>query len=334
MTRMTLGQRARTLARRTMQGLALVALVCGGSVANAQTWPTKPVRIVTPFAAGGSVEVVARLLADALTRSTGQTFLVDSKPGASGAIGSVEVARSAADGHTLLFSTNSTHSIAPAVFGKRQYDAVEDFTPIALIGEANVFILASPTMKVKTLADVLELAKAKPGSLNFGSGGAGTHGHLTFELLKAQAGVDLTHVPYKGIGAAYPDLISGAIHLLTDGIPGGATQIKAGRAIGVAVTGPKRSPVSPDVPTVGETVPGYAVVSWFGLWGPRGMPTALAARINEEVDKVLHAPDFAARLAGMGLDTGSGSPAKFAEYVAADLKRWTQVVRERNIKAD
>ncbi len=331
-----LARRRQCLSRSGLRWLALGALASASSLAGAQTaaWPTKPVRIVTPFAAGGTVEVVARLLADALSRNTGQSFLVDSKPGASGSIGSVEVARAPADGYTLLFSTNSTHSIAPAIFGKRHYDSVEDFTPLALIGEANVFLLASPTLNIKTLPELLALARAKPGTLNFGSGGAGTHGHLTWELLKAQAGVELTHVPYKGIGAAYPDLMSGAIHLLTDGIPGGTTQVKAGRAIALAVTGPRRSPVVPDVPTAGETLPGYAVLSWFGLWGPRGLPPALTTRINEEVNKALSAPDFAARVAGMGLETGSGSPAKFAEYVAADLKQWTQVVRERNIKVD
>lgn len=318
---------------RGLRWLPLVALAASGLV-SAQTWPTKPVRIITPFAAGGTVDIVARLLGNALSQSTGQPFLIDSRPGAGGAIGAVAVARAPADGYTLLFTTNSTHAIGPALSDKLPYNAVEDFTPIALVVESNVFLLASPALNIKTLPELLQLARAKPGSINFGSGGSGTHGHLTYELLKAQAGIDLTHVPYKGIGAAYPDLQSGTVQLLTDAVGGGLPHVKAGRAVALAVTGPRRSPVAPDVPTVGETVPGYSAVAWFALYGPKDLPPALTARINEEVNKALRSPDLAARLDSLGLDAGNGSPAKFAEYAAADRKRWTQLVRERNIKGD
>lgn len=311
----------------------LVALTFVGG-AMAQTWPTKPVRIITPFAAGGTVDIVARLLGNALAQSTGQSFVVESRPGAGGAIGAVAVARAPADGYTLLFATNSTHAMGPALSDKLPYNAVDDFTPIALVVESNVFLLASPALKVKTLSELLELARAKPGSINYGSGGQGTHGHLTYELLKAQTGVELTHVPYKGIGAAYPDLQNGTLQLLTDAVGGGLQQVKSGRAVALAVSGPGRSAIAPDVPTVGETVPGYSVVAWFALYGPRGLPPALTARINEEVNKVLRSPELTARLESLGLDAGSGSAAKFAEYAAADRKRWFDLVRERNIKGE
>ncbi|HSV83987.1 MAG TPA: tripartite tricarboxylate transporter substrate binding protein [Ramlibacter sp.] len=330
-----------------MHGLALRHLRCllriipvlalaVATVAHAQAWPAagKPVRVVVPFAPGGTTDLMARLLAQQLAQSTGGQFVVDSKPGASGAIGSIEVARAAPDGHTLLVTTSSTHSIAPALSSQLRYDAVKDFTPIAHLGDSPLIILASPTVGVRSMAELLELARKRPGYLNYTSSGVGTIAHLTFEALKAQTGVSMTHVPYKGTGAAIADLTSGVVHLSLDAVATGVPHVTGGRLRGMAVTGPRRSQLAPDVPAVDETVPGFRVVTWFGLYGPRGMSPELTRRIGDEVVKVLQSPEMTQRLRTMGLDPGPTTPADFAAMVAADRERWSRLVSTLKIKVD
>lgn len=320
---------------RTLAGWVAVLALSASGLANAQAWPVKPVRIVVPVAAGGTTDLLARMVGQALTQSTGQQFLVDGKPGAAGAIGALEVARAPADGYTLLLATSSTHSVAPAMSSQLRYDPIEDFTPIALVAEANNVLLVSPSLEVKNMAELLALARQKPGTLNYVSSGVGSFAHLAFELLRSQAGVSITHVPYKGTGATMADLRSGAVHLALDALPSGLPHVKEGRVRGLAVSGPRRTTLAPDIPTVAESgLPGYSVLSWFGMYGPRGLSPDVTRRINDEVNKVLRAPEMASRFDNLGIEAGRGSPVEFAAMVAADRERWTRLVRERNIKPE
>ncbi len=299
--------------------LPVLALAASG-LTQAQAWPSKPVRIVVPVSVGGTTDLLARVLGQALAQSTGQAFVVDNKTGAAGAIGSAEVARAAPDGYTLLVATTSTHSIAPHVQKNLPYNVLTDFTPIALLAEANNVLLASPSIHVKNVKELLALAKS--------------WAHLSFELFSGAAGVSLTHVPYKGTGSSIADLTGGTVHLALDAIPSGMPHAKTGRAVALAVSGAHRSQAAPDLPTIAETVPGFSVLSWFGLYGPKGMPPELAKRINEEFNKAMQSPEMVARFAGFGIDAGRGSPADFAAMVAKDSARWGALVKDRNIKLD
>jgi tripartite-type tricarboxylate transporter receptor subunit TctC len=320
-----------------MRWLPILALAtCGLAQAQAQapSWPSKAVRIVVPVSVGGTTDLIARMLGEALTHATGQPFIVDNKAGASGAIGSAEVARAAPDGNTLLIATSSTHAIAPHV-SKLPYKVVEDFTPIAFLAEANNILLVSPTIPAKNLKELLALAREKPGYLNFASSGIGSWAHLTFELLATQAGVSFTHVPYKGTGSSIVDLTSGTVHMALDAIPSALPHVKQGRARALAVSGGHRSSIAPDIPTISEAgVPGFAAQSWFGLYGPRGMSPEITRRINEEVNKVLQSKDMIARFQSLGIEPGRGSPSDFGTMVASDSARWARLVKERNIKVD
>jgi tripartite-type tricarboxylate transporter receptor subunit TctC len=324
----------RTFAR-ALRWLPALALATSG-LAHAQAWPTKPVRLVVPVSPGGATDLLARAIGKVLAENLGQPFLVDGKPGAAGAIASLEVARAPADGYTLLVATSSTHAVAPAVSAHLRYNAVEDFTPIVLLAESNNMLLVSPTVDVKSMKDLLALARAKPGYLNYSSSGPGSFGHLTFELFSSQAGVKLTHVPYKGTSSSIPDMMAGSVHLAVDSLSSALPPVKDGRLRGLAVTGPNRSPLAPEIPTIAESgLPGFSVVSWFGLYGPRGMPPDLVKRINEDVNKVLRSPEMVARFVSLGLEPArGGSSAEFASMVAKDTARWSALAKQFNIKLD
>jgi len=314
--------------------LSIVALTISG-FAQAQTWPTKPVRLVVPISAGGATDLLARMVGQALTKRLGQPFIVDQKPGAAGAIASLDVARAPADGYTFLVATSSTHAVAPAVFAKLRYDPVKDFTPIGLLAEANNVLLVSPKTGATNMKELLDLARKKPGYLNFASSGVGSFGHLTFELFQHQAGVSLTHVPYKGNSAAIPDLMAGTTHLAADSLSTGLPYVRDGRLRGLAVTGSHRSPLAPDIPTIAESgLPGFSVVAWFGLFAPAGLSPELTQHINDELNKVLKSPALAENFATLGIEPGHGSSAEFATMVANDRARWTSLAKQFKIKLD
>jgi tripartite-type tricarboxylate transporter receptor subunit TctC len=323
--------------RQLMQVLAavtfLVAGVEGMTPVYAQTtaWPTRSVRIVVPFAVGGTTDLVARLLGNALTTATGQTFVIENKTGASGAIGAADVARAAPDGYTLLVGTASTHAISPHV-NKLPYDTVKDFSPIIHLADADVLLLAPPSLGVKTMPELIALARSKPGTINYSSSGVGSIAHLTFEVLAAEAGISMVHVPYKGSGAAIPDLESGRVHLTIDAIPTGHAYVKGGRLIGIATTGPQRT--IPEIPTIAETLPGFNVLSWFGLYGPRNMAPDLVQAINQAFVKAMQSPEIVERYKSLGIITPPNSASAFAAMAARDSARWEKVVRERNVKVD
>ncbi len=321
---------------KALRWLPVVALAaCGVAQAQTAAWPNKPVRLVVPVAAGGTTDLLAREVGQALSKSLGQQFVVDGKPGAAGSIGSIEVARAPADGYTLLVATSSTHAVAPAISSNLRYNPVEDFTPIGLLAEANNLLLVSPSVPAKSMPELLAFARGKPGFLNYASSGNGSFGHLVFELFKGEAGVFLTHIPYKGTAAAIPDMVAGSMHLAVDALPSALPHVKDGRLKGLAVTGPRRSALAPDIPTIAEAgLPNFQVLSWFGLYAPRGLPPELQRRINEELNKVMRSPEIAARFAQLGIEPGRGTAAEFAAMVAADTARWTRLAKERNIKAE
>lgn len=315
-------------------GVLTLALL-GTGLAHAQAWPTKPVRIVVPFTPGGTADFLARLVGDALQKSTGQAFVIDSKTGAGGTIGAGEVVRSAADGYTLLLATSSTHSVAPAVRKDLPYNTITDFTPIALLAEANNVLLVSPSLGIKNLSELVALARQKPDALNYSTGGTGTQSHLAFEFLKVQAGIELTHVPYKGTGASISDLIGGTVQMTWDSLPTGLPHVKAGRALGLAVSGTSRSPLAPDIPSAGEIIKGFSNTTWYGVYGPRSMQPELTLRINQEINKVLQGAEVAAKFqTSLGSAPVKSTPAEFAAVVTAERDRWTRLIRDRGIKLD
>ncbi|WP_309680184.1 tripartite tricarboxylate transporter substrate binding protein [Polaromonas sp.] len=313
--------------------LAVASLIAASVASQAQTWPERPVRLVVPFPAGGATDLIARVFAQRVSRNIGQQIVVDNKAGAGGTIGSAEAAKATADGYTLLFTTSSTHAIAPHLVPRLPYDAARDFTPIAHAADAANLLLVTPSLPVKTVAELIAYAKKRPGELNYASSGNGTIVHLTTEAFKAQAGVFITHVPYKGTALAIPDVISGSVQVLFDAIPSGMPHVKSGRLRALAVTGDKRSALAPELPTVAEAgLPGFSSVTWFGLYAPRGMKADLVARVHDAFEKAAHAPEVVESLAKLGVEPAPpGTPAQFAAMVAADSQRWARIIRERKI---
>lgn len=313
--------------------LGVSSLIAASVASQAQTWPERPVRLVVPFPAGGATDLVARVIAQRVSKDIGQQVIVDNKAGAGGTIGSAEAAKAPADAYTLLLTTSSTHAISPHLMPKLPYDAVKDFTPIAHLADAASVLLVTPSLPVKTVAELIDYAKKHPGQLNYASSGNGTIVHLTTEAFKAQAGIFITHVPYKGTALAIPDVIAGSVQVLIDAIPSGMPHVKSGRLRALAVTGEKRSALAPELPTVAEAgLPGFSSVTWFGLYAPRGMKPELVARVHDAFEKAAHAPDVVESLAKLGVEPAPlRSPAQFAAMVSADSQRWARIIRERKI---
>ena len=313
--------------------LAAASIVAGAAASQAQTWPERPVRLVVPFPAGGATDLVARVIALRVSKDLGQQVIVDNKSGAGGTIGTAEAARATADGYTLLFTTSSTHAISPHLMPRLPYDAVKDFTPIAHLADAASVVLVTQSLPVKTIAELIDYAKKHPGQLNYASSGNGTIVHLTTEAFKAQAGVFMTHVPYKGTALAIPDVVAGSVQVLIDSIPTGMPHVKSGRLRALAVTGNKRSALAPELPTVAEAgLPGFSSVTWFGLYAPRNLKPELVTRVHEAFDRAARAPDVVESLAKLGAEPAPlGSPQQFAAMVSADSQRWASIIRERKI---
>jgi len=306
-----------------------LAVLCGG--AHAQ-YPTKPIRMIVPYAAGGTTDVLARIMADKLTQALGQTVLVEIKPGAGGTVGAEAAAKSAPDGYTIVMGAPGSHSTATSLYAKLPYDPVKDFAPIIHVANVPNSIVVNPSVPVKSVAELIAYAKVHPGELTYGSAGTGATTHLTGELFALQAGVKLTHIPYKGSGQAMIDLLGGQIQMMFENLPGAANQIRTGKIRGLAVTSLKRSPAFPDLPAVSETLPGFEVVAWFGLFAPAGTPGAIIARLNAECDKALHLPEVREKIAAAGSDPIGGTPEDMARFLAADIAKWVRVTREAGIR--
>jgi tripartite-type tricarboxylate transporter receptor subunit TctC len=320
----------------TRRTAIVAALALTAPWAAAQAWPSKPIRMVVPFPAGGATDLLARAIAQGLGSSLGQSVVIDNRPGAGGTLGSGEVMRAAPDGHTLLMATSSTHSIAPHLNPNLPYKPELDFTPVAEVATAPNIVLVPKDLPVASMKELITYAKARPGQLNYATSGNGTIVHLTTEAFKAQAGLFILHIPYRGTALAIPDLVSGKVQLLFDSVVSGLPHVKDGKLKALAITSPKRSPLVPELPTVAESgLPGFESVTWFGVYGPKGLAPEIAARIATELQRALAKPDVAERLARLGAEpvTDAG-PAKFAAVVRADSARWAALIRDRKITAD
>ena len=308
--------------------LALPALAQGEAA-----WPNRPVRVIVPFPPSGATDLVARVIAQRVSQELGQPLILDNRPGAGGTIGTAEAAKAAADGYTLLFTTSSTHAISPHLMPKLAYKADKDFTPIAHTADAASVLLITPSLPVKSVQELIAHAKANPGKLNYATSGNGTIVHLNTAAFAAQAGIQLTHVPYKGTAQSITDLAAGQVHLLFDSIPTGMPHVASGRLRALAVTGDKRSTLAPNLPTVVESgLPGYSSVTWFGVYGPVGMKPELVGRINQAFNRAIQNPEVIASLAKQGVEPAKAqTPAQFSAMVQADSARWAKVIKDNHI---
>ena len=332
-----------TLNRRRFIASASLASALAPSLARAQSgWPNKPVRIVVPFAAGGTTDILARALAPELQRAFGQPFVVDNKPGAGGNSGSAEVAKAGGDGYTLLMGTVGTHAINPSLYPKMPYDAVKDFVPITLVAAVpNVLVMNPGTAQRLGVTDVQSLIKAlkaNPGKLNMASSGNGTSIHLAGELFKTMTGTFMVHLPYRGSGPALIDLMAGNVDVMFDNLPSALPHIKSGRLKALAVTSAARSGALPELPTVeqagGNTLKAYEASSWFGLLAPTGTPADVVSRVQQESAKALGTAVMKERLLGQGAIPSGNTPAEFALFIAAEAKKWARVVQASGAKVD
>ena len=313
-----------------LRGLA-AALALGAAMPAALAQCSKPIRLVVPFPAGGATDLFARTLSQKMGERLGTSIVIDNKPGAGGSLGSDIAAKATADGQTLLFTTTSTHSIGPAIGAKLPYDTVRDFTPIAHVGNAPSIMLVPNSSPAKTVKEWIEYAKKNPGKLNYASSGNGTIVQLTAELFKAQAGVFVTHIPYKGTGLAIPDLVAGQLDVLFDSLPTGMPHVRDGRLRALAVTTLKRTPLAPDLPPVADTLPGFESNTWFGLYGPKGLPAEVVNRVNTAANQALSDPEVRAKLTTLGIEPVTSTPAQFAKMVADDQAKWKRIIAERKI---
>ena len=319
---------------RLLRGIALTLCLGAVSACMAQAYPNKPIRLIVPFPAGGATDLFARTLAPKIAEKLGGTIVIDNKPGAGGVIGSDLAAKAPSDGYTLLLTTTSTHSIAPALGAKMPFDPVRDFTPIAHVGDAPTVMLVPNNSPARTVREWIDYAKKNPGKLNYASSGNGTIVQLTTELFKSQAGVFVTHIPYKGTALAMPDLIAGNVDVLFDSLPTGMPHVRDGRLRALGVTTLKRSPLAPELQPIAEVLPGYESNTWFGIYGPKAFPPELTARINTAANQVLADPAVRAKLASLGIEASGGTPQQFAAMVAADAAKWKKIVAERHISND
>lgn len=316
--------------------LVLALALCAAMPGYAQTgYPDKPVRIVVPFAAGGAVDILTRVLAQPLSQALGQQVVVDPKPGAGGNVGVEHVAKSAPDGYTLVMATTGTHAINPGLYSKLPFDAVRDFRPIGTIASVPNILVVHPSVPAASVAELVALAKAKPGQLNFASFGNGTSNHLSGELLKSEAGIDVVHIPYKSAPQAVADLVAGQVAFAFVNAPLALPQVKAGKLRALAVTGARRSPNVPGVPTMIEAgMPGFVVESWYGLMAPAGTPDEIVQRLHREIVAALQRPEVREAFAKQGADVEPSTPAELAAMVKSGIARWSDVIRRSGARID
>ncbi|MDB5811352.1 MAG: transporter [Betaproteobacteria bacterium] len=309
---------------------ALVALSAVSAKA-ADTFPTKPVRIVVPFAAGGGVDLTARILAQRLTERAGQTFFVENRPSATGITGVEYVAKATPDGYTLLVGSQTTQAVVPAMYTKLNYDTTRDFVGVTEIAVSPLLIVVHPSLPVKTVKDLILLAKARPGTLTFGAASGGTP-HMAGELFKLTAKVDLLFVPYKGEGPAIADAIGGQISMVFSNLPVSLPQAQSGRLRALAVTSLQRVATAPDIPTAAESgLPGYEANTWFGLFAPTATPREVIAKLNADAKTGLSGADVKERMAGQGLFVVASTPEQFAERLKAEIPKWAKIVKDAGI---
>ena len=297
----------------------------------AQAYPTKPIKLIIPFPAGGATDIVGRVVAQQLGVELGQTVVVDNRAGAAGVIGSESVARAAPDGYTILLSTSSTHTIGPILNPKIPFSPTKDFTPIMYLAASPQVVVVPLSSPANTMPELIDYIKKNPGKLNFGSAGTGGIPHLSTERFLAMTGTKMTHVPYKGTALAMPDLMAGRLDLMFDSISVSLPHICDGKVRALAVTSPKPSSVAPNIPTLSQFVPGYESLTWFGVFGPAGLPPAIQEKLNQALNKAIQNPALLAQFAKLGFDAAGGTPQEFAKKMAEETAMWQKVITDGNI---
>jgi tripartite-type tricarboxylate transporter receptor subunit TctC len=322
------------LMHRLLTGTALaLGLLAGASPALA-AWPERPITLIVPWAPGGSTDILARVLAEHLTRSLGQPVIVDNKAGASGNIGSNVVAKAKPDGYTLLVGSMSTHAMNQALYAQMPFRSVDDFAPIALLAYVTNTLVANPSVPVTNVKELIAYAKANPGKLNYASAGPGSTNHLSAALFEKATGVKLTHIPYKGGAPAVLATVAGQTQLLFSAGTQTLPHVKSGKLNLLAVTEAKRSPLLPNTPTVAETVPGYELSVWYGAFGPKALPPEIVNRMNGEINRILALPEVREKLAGIGVEVAQSTPESFGKTLRADADRYEKLIRELKITAE
>ena len=312
-----------------------IALAGAFGVAHAQNWPTKPIRFIVPFTPGGGNDTIARLIGQKLTGVLGQQVIIDNRPGAGGTIGAEAAARSPADGYTMFLAGVATHGINPNLRKKLPYDPVKDFEPVSLIAQAPLLVVVHPSLPVRNVRDLIALAKSKPGQITYASNGAGGSSHMAVELFQAMTGTKMLHIPYKGLSPALTELVSGQVQMMFSSAVAMLPQVKSGRLRMIAMTGAKRSPAIPDVPTVAESgVPGYETGSWYGVVAPAGTSKPIVNRLAKEIAAIAKSPEVSERLVDDAAIPVGNTPEEFASFIRRELTRWAKVVAQGNIRLE
>jgi tripartite-type tricarboxylate transporter receptor subunit TctC len=322
----------------TISAVSMLLLFLGGAVSHpvhAEPYPAKPIRFVVPYPAGGPLDTVARLLAQKVTQSTRQPVIVDNKPGAGGNIGADAVAKAAPDGYTILMGAVATHAINPTLYASIPYDPIRDFAPVTQVASTPNVLVVHPSIPASNVQEFIAYAKANPGKLNFGSGSTGSAGHLAGELFKTMAGVDMTHVPYKGAAPAMQDLIGGQIQLMFDNLASSLTQVRAGKVKALAVTTSKRTALAPELPTIAESgLPGFDISTWFGIFVPAGTGREVVEKLHGEFARALAAPDVRERMLNLGAEPVGSAPAEFAAYIRSEADKYARVIKASGARVD
>ncbi|MBR0680488.1 tripartite tricarboxylate transporter substrate binding protein [Roseomonas eburnea] len=302
--------------------------------AQAPSWPTRPVRFIVPYPPGGPTDIMGRIVAQAVQGPLGQPFVVENRAGANGIIGSEQVARAAPDGATFLVNA-SAHTIVPHLTRQMPFDVINDFLPVTNIAAVPLMVVVNPSLPVRSIAELIAYAKANPGRLAYASSSQGGAPHLAAELFKLMAGVDMTHVPYRGSGPAVQDMIAGTVQVMIDSMPSSAGAVRDGRLRALAVTTPARVPAFPDLPTVAEAgLPGYEIATWYGIWAPRGTPQPIVDRLQQATAAAVATPEVRARLDALGAQPVADTPAAFARFVRSEYERWGRLVHDASIRMD
>ena len=315
--------------------LAAALFACGVSFAQApDSYPGKPIRFILPFPPGGGTDILGRLIAERLAANLGQPVLIENRGGAGGNVGAEAAAKSAPDGYTIVLAAPSL-AISPSLYSKLNYDPLRDFAPVSLVATVPNVMVTQPSIPAQTLREFIALAKAKPGAMNFGSGGNGTSNHLAGELFNIVAGVTLVHVPYKGVNLAMNDVLTGRIELVVIGVPAAAPHLKAGKLRALALIAPRRSAALPDVPTVAEAgLPDFEVTTWYGVLAPAATPRPIIARLNAELVKIMHGAEMQERLASLATEPKTSTPEEFSAHIKQEIAKWGEVVRKAGLKVD
>ena len=310
------------------------ALFAATTAATAQNYPSRPVRFVVPYAPGGSTDTLARSMAIKLSELLGQQVVVDNRPGANGDIGMTIVARAPADGYSIVLGYIANLGIGPSLYEKMPYDPVKDFASITQVAGASNILVTHPSLPAKNFKEFIAYTKANPKKVSFATAGVASVGHLTGGLLNDMAGIDMLHVPYKGSGQAISDLVGGHIKVMISGMASTLPQVRSGKLVGIVTTGLKRTPATPDIPTIAETFPGFESSSWFGVLAPAGTPKPIITRLNADIHKSLQDPAIAKRLAAVGFEITYGTPEEFSAYIKSEIKKWAKVVKASGAKPD